>query len=136
MSKIQSIADVINEIFAPQNDEAIDSIQSCVTDPHNRSARLRCHLSSKEFRVVVSYEGSVITVSAHKLPSRACDISTVATTVKRMIYDIDSQIADGEYSQPEVELQVIDMDTLPRPPEYMDIPVWDQEKKRWYDAEY
>ncbi len=51
-----------------------------------------------------------------------------------MIYEIDAALANGSYRQdPPKPILIVDP---PSPPFDMDIPIWDDERGEWYDAEY
>jgi len=77
-----------------------------------------------------------IILSAENWATIHTDRNEFLPTLRRMVYDIDAAIADGQYQQTPLKPCYIFEDDRPPPPAHMDIPVWDEERKRWWDAEY
>ena len=72
-------------------------------------------------------------MEAEGMGARAAKTADGIGALRRFIYDLDAAIADG-YRQSEPKMRVIF--SPPPPPSHMDIPVWNEKTKTWYDAEY
>ncbi|HEK3481522.1 TPA: hypothetical protein SMW11_003320 [Pseudomonas aeruginosa] len=118
----------------PENsaDEALLSVETITVFPTTESAKIKCHLSHV-FNVEVKCVGESVYVSTENWPTSACNEKTFVSTLRRVIYEIDSAIEAGKYKPPVLKPNVIHQ---PEPPKNMDIPIWDEKTGRWYDAEY
>lgn len=127
---------VMRAIPEESQDEALSSIISAKIMPP-RKALIRCHLTHK-FEIAVCARHKGVTLSAERWPTVETTVAGVEAALRRMIHEIDGAMAEGIYRQstrvspPISEL----LDSPPPPPDDMDIPMWDDEKGEWYDAEY
>ena len=122
---------LIASIPEDSRDEALMSIQTVITLPPD-AFRIRCHLTH-EFRITARVAGRAITLHAEDWPSATCSEAGFLGALKRMVHQIDEAIEAGRYAQnPPKPTLIYDMP----PPRDLDIPVWDEKRRRWYDAEY
>lgn len=125
---INNIIDLIPK--NPEN-EALFSIESITKYPPNK-IRINCHLSH-EFRLFVEINAGIIEIKAEKRFIIKCTKNNFISNLKQEIYSIDEAIANG-YKQTKSNPNIFpDMCSAP---EHMDLPTWDNENKKWYDAEY
>jgi len=115
----------------PAGDEALIAIESIVATP--RKGRLTCHLAHK-FVIEVEQAGNAIVLCVPGFKTVTTTPADFLPTLRKLIYATDEAISDGTYHYKEPSCFVFP--DRPPPPEDMDIPVWDEKRGRWYDAEY
>lgn len=125
------ISEVVNMIPRDAADEALLAIQTISTNPFNNTARVRCYLAN-EFRLAIKVRGDLVTISAEGRPDVSVPSASFVSTLRREIHEIDEQISSGAYAQRKPKLNFI---SIPPAPSHMDLPTWDEESQRWYDAE-
>lgn len=122
-------------IEANKNDEAIMSIESIIRYPPNR-LRIRCHLS-KKFKLNLTFEDNdMVSLSNQYGDKIDFEFTSLLKNLKKMIYDTDETAIERGEIKGTPYASFIFPDNRPPAPEDMDIPVWDEERKIWYDAEY
>ena len=118
----------------PDNDadEAFSAIETITTHGKHR-ADIRCHLAH-EFRLTATAQpDGTLTLTAEGRPAVTCTERDFLPTLRRTLYEIDEALAEGHYQQTPPKSRWVFLDA---PPAEMDIPVWDEKTKTWYDAEY
>lgn len=128
------IRGLVDSIPQGNEDEALYSIENIKVVPASNSATIRCYLVNK-FRLSVSVAAGLVTLSADGFNNVYASVADFIPTLRKFIYEIDDLIAAG-YSQPEPKPCYIFTDSVPTPPQKMDLPVWDEKTGKWYDAEY
>lgn len=123
---------VVSQIPEHTADEALMSIESIKLNPGANSAQVRCHLS-QPFRLTVQVLNQRILLGAEGWPDTSCSAQGFLGSLRRLIHELDDAIASGRYKQPKPKPLVIDEE---QPPAHMDIPVWDEKRGRWFDAEH
>jgi len=129
------ISQVISLIPEDTMDEALLAIETVTLLPATNSARLRCILS-REFTLHIQVNGDAISITAESWPTVNATAATLLPALKRAIYEIDEAAAAGRYKQSPVKPNIIDIDSRTPAPGHMDIPMWDEARGQWYDAEY
>ena len=113
-------------------DEAFSAIETITTYGKSR-ADILCHLAH-EFRLTATTNrDGTLTLFAEGRRATICTERDFLPTLRRTLYEIDEDIAEGRYQQTPLKARWVFIDT---PPADMDIPVWDEKTKTWYDAEY
>ena len=134
MSKINlRLANIISIIPETSENEAIMAIETIVAIPFSLKLRLSCNLSS-QFIIFLTAEctSNNITIIAEGYKNVITNDFRLLSDLKKYIYELDAAIAEG-FNQPRREV----FQSFPNPPPSgMDIPVWDDKRKVWYDAEY
>lgn len=111
-------------------DEAFHSIISIRKDPPY-SLKLSCDLS-KKFRIYMHFESNKIILENEYKTKIDSSYSNLFPTIKKLIYDTNElAINRGEVKKSPYILP----DSRPKPPKEMDMPIWDEKTKKWYDAE-
>ena len=128
-----NIQNLIELIPQDSDDEALNSIESIITFPAKREIRIRCHLTNRFLFFARLNTDNSITLHAEKWPSVVCDRDRFVQSIRIFIHEIDEAMAENRYRQMPLKARLID---IPNPPPDMDIPVWDETTKTWYDAEY
>lgn len=136
------IRDILALIPEDSTDEALMAIQSIRINPYPNNAVLSCHLSH-EFQIKIVPESRatanyIVTLRAEGWPDVVTATFDIVSSLKRLIYTLDEAIENGSYKPPRKPYAwaILPSDYPPPPPAHMDIPVWDADAKRWYDAEY
>jgi hypothetical protein len=130
-----NIRDLISTIPENSENEALLSIESIKLNPADNSATIRCH-AANQFRMNVAINTGLVTISAEGRKSVNTSAADFVAMLKKTIYEIDESIAAGYYSQSAPKSCFILPEIIPPAPENMDLPTWDAEAKKWYDAEY
>lgn len=113
--------------------EALEAIQYLTMRGKNQ-ADLAVHLCNK-FRIpVTAKKDGTFIIAAEKRKSISCTAENFLQMIVREIYSIDEAISEGTYVQSKKSMYIID--DLPPAPAHFDIPVFDRESGKWYDAEY
>jgi len=128
------IGELMAQLPEYPDDEALLAIESVVLNPANDSALVRCHLTHL-FRLTVQLDGAAVSISAADWRPVSCTQAAFLGQLKRVIHEIDAAMEAGTYQQAPVKPMLI-FDDRPEPPASFDLPVWDQERGVWYDAEY
>ena len=129
-----SIYDVIEMIPEDSQDEALMAVETVTAFPAEDAARIRC-VMSREFKLRIELRGEQIAISAKGRRDVVCSFAEFLSVLRRTIYTIDEAMAEGSYRQSATKPNII-TDDRPATPADMDIPVWDEERGQWYDAEY
>jgi hypothetical protein len=115
--------------------EALNSIQSITKYPPD-SLMIRCHLAHKfSLRVQILHGQILIFNDENDSLIMATEKDKFLSDLSKAIYDVDAQIEAGILMSRKRSPFILP-DSRPAPPSWMDIPVWDEELQRWYDAEY
>lgn len=116
------------------SDEALAAIESITTYPAENRLRVRCYMTH-EFWLFVSIVDSIICIGAENWNPVVCNKSGFLSALRRVIHEIDEAISEGNYQQKQPS--PMSCFVFPsQPPADMDIPVWDDARHEWYDAEY
>lgn len=130
---INSIHDVIALIPEDTVDEALFAIETVIVYPASDRARLYVW-PTHPFWVWLSLENGKISIEAENWPSSTCAPDNLRGVLRRTVYAIDEAIEAGRYRQTPPREQIIT--DGPRIQQNMDIPIWDAQTQRYYDAEY
>lgn len=115
--------------------ESLMSIESVVVKPAEKLAIIRCHMASK-FRLNMAMANPMqVTLSAPGVPSQTVGPDDLLAALSRMIYGADEAIAQGRAESNMGSPMGHVLLSAPAAPDYMDLPTWDADKQRWYDAE-
>ncbi len=129
-----NIRDFVSLIPEDAQSESLMSIQSIVAKPDDKVAIIRCHLSQK-FNVEMTVVGEfLVNLSAPGVPPQTVAPKNLVQAISKMIYAADEAISQGcvESNTSRSSDKFILTST---PPEYMDLPTWDDKAQCWYDAE-
>ena len=130
-----NIRDLINTIPENSTDEALNSIEHIEIQQAQNTAWIRCYPANK-FRLNISIKTGLVIISAENRKDIHTSKGDFVSVLKKTIYEIDELMASGNYSQSAPKSCFILPDVIPPAPENMDLPTWDNEAKKWYDAEY
>jgi hypothetical protein len=130
----------INDLLAlipespDKSDEALAAIESITTYPAENRMRIHVDLAH-EFRLFVTVADE-ITIAAPSWKLFTCDKVSFLQALRYVIHEVDEAISEGFYDPPKPS--PFDCFVFPSasPPLNMDLPVWDEKRKEWYDAEY
>lgn len=127
--------DLINLIPEDSLIESLRSIHTITKYPPD-SFKVRCHLAHKfSLRVQILHGQILIFNDENDSLVIATEKEQFLSDLSKAIYDVDAMIEAGTVI-PKKRSPFILPDSRPAPPSGMDIPVWDEELQRWYDAEY
>jgi hypothetical protein len=130
----QAIANIIKRIDSDDPDDAaLYAVQTVTSTPS--AWALRVHMSGEPWRLLVTLTatGSYELRADGSTRTRTVAPDDLLAAVRRMIYETDEAQAEGRYTAPRRSGIIAPPMT---PPAHMDIPVWDDERGVWYDAEY
>jgi hypothetical protein len=114
------------------DDPALYAVQT-VTVAGDDALALRVHMACEPWRVLILRDGANWSIRADGTKrARTVAPADLASAVRRLIFETDEAQAEGRYIAPK-RSGIIEPPATP--PAHMDIPVWDAERKRWYDAE-
>lgn len=128
---ISNLLAALNDYARDGTDEALESIEHIESRPMEGMLKIRFNLSAVA-RMTVRVDKGVFVLEAKGVRPMRSEFADGIAALRRVIYDLDELLANG-YKQPEMKVRVTFFP--PPPPQWMDIPVWDEEAKSWYDAE-
>jgi hypothetical protein len=129
------IQDFVTLIPENAQSESLMSIESIVTKPAEKKAIIRCHLAA-EFKVEMTVVGEFsVQLSAPGVPSKTTSPKDLVNTLSKMIYAADEAVSQGRAAS-NMGTPFDNVIMTSNPPAHMDLPTWDEENQRWYDAEY
>ena len=134
MNKNKRLDEITQLIPDNSENEALLSIKTIVKIPYSLKLQLSCYLS-KKFIIHLTAEriGNAITISAEGYKTVFANDTNLISLLKKFIYELDEAIAESSFIPGKKKLDEIAPD-YPAPTN-MDIPIWDNIKKQWFDAE-
>jgi hypothetical protein len=133
MTAYPEIRDLIARIDSDDPDDpALYAVQT-VTVAGDDAIALRVHMAGEPWRVLILRDGDNWSIRADGTKrARIVAPAELAAAVRRLIFETDEAQAEGRYLPPK-RSGIIEPPATP--PAHMDIPIWDEKRGRWYDAE-
>jgi len=133
MNRKVMIGNLLAQIGERDKEEAFRSIESIEHRPHEAALKIRFNISTVA-RMTARATGNngEFVFEADGMKPATASVEDVIAALRRFMYDLDERLSEG-YRQPPPKARV--MFSPPPPPSWMDVPVWDEASKTWYDAE-